>query len=135
MDSMQAILVVEDEPLVRMSLVDTLESGGFTVAECASGSEAIGFIDNVEHLLGVITDIRLGEGPNGWEVAHYARCKFASIPIIYVSGDSASDWTVHGVPGSTMLQKPYAEAQVLTAMSTLVTEAGLQPQASNPVGD
>lgn len=128
----QPILIVEDETLVRMGLAECLQSGGFAVAECSNGSEAINYIDGTAQLQGVVTDIRLGAGPNGWDVARHARSKIANIPVVYVTGDSAAEWTVEGVPGSIILQKPYADAQMMTAMSNLLIEAGPVPTATDP---
>jgi hypothetical protein len=45
------------------------------------------------------------------------------MPVVYMSGDSTSDWTSKGVVGSVNLSKPFADAQLVTAVSTLVTEA------------
>jgi DNA-binding response OmpR family regulator len=42
------------------------------------------------------------------------------MPIIYISGDSAQDWSSKGVPNSVMLAKPFAAAQLITAVSTLI---------------
>ncbi len=39
-----------------------------------------------------------------------------------MSGDSATDWAAQGVPKSIMLQKPFVEAQLLTAISSLLIE-------------
>ena len=95
----------------------------------SSGLQAIGVLEEDESTVsGVITDIRLGEGPDGWEVARRAREINASFPIIYTSGDSAHDHAVRGVPDSMMLQKPFALAQLVTAISTLPNEARSQTQ-------
>jgi len=129
------ILIVEDEALIRMGLADCLQSGGFAVAECSAGGEAMGYIDDATQLQGLITDIQLGAGPNGWEVARHARTKFANLPVVYVSGDSAADWTAEGVPCSIMLQKPYADAQILTAIASLINESGPLPPAIDAASD
>lgn len=78
---------------------------------------------NQPELSGVITDIRLGSGPDGWEVARRAREINRHIPIIYMSGDSAHEHASKGVPQSLMLQKPFAPAQLVTAISSLLNEA------------
>lgn len=135
MEVVKPILIVEDEALIRIGLADSLQSGGFAVAECSAGGEAMGYIDDAPQLQGLITDIQLGAGPNGWEVARHARRKFANLPVVYVTGDSAADWTVEGVPGSVLLQKPYADAQMLTAMSNLLIEAGPLPSEADPASD
>lgn len=45
------------------------------------------------------------------------------LPIVYTTADSAAEWPVQGVPNSVVVQKPYAGAQLLTAISTLMTTA------------
>lgn len=117
------ILVVEDEAMIRMALVDILTDGGFSIEECGSGAAAIALIDQVPDLQGLITDIRLGDGPDGWAVARNARKRFPHLAVLYVTGDSAAEWTSQGVPGSVILQKPYADAQLMTAIANLSNEA------------
>jgi hypothetical protein len=46
------------------------------------------------------------------------------MPVIYVSGGSAGDWPSEGVPGSTMLAKPYASAQLVVAVSNSTVAHG-----------
>jgi CheY-like chemotaxis protein len=115
------ILLAEDEALVAVSLQDALEDAGFTVRAVMSGEEAVSALDTSHaDLGGVITDIRLGTDVDGWAVARHARELIPDIPIVYMSGDSAHEHTSHGVPLSIMLQKPFALAQVITAISTLL---------------
>lgn len=128
MDHVQPILVVEDETLIRMNLVDVFEGGGFTVHESVDGDSAIAEIDSCEVLHGLVTDVKLGSAADGWEVARHARLKFPSIGVVYITGDSAADWPSEGVPNSVVLQKPFADAQVMEAVTTLLREAGPQPQ-------
>jgi CheY-like chemotaxis protein len=114
--------LVEDQPLVRLDALDALEAGGYTIIEAASGDEALAAIGGAsEAFAGILTDIRLGSGPVGWDVARYARERTPDIPVVYTSGDSAHEWPVKGVPNSVMVQKPYAAAQLVTAISTLLT--------------
>jgi CheY-like chemotaxis protein len=108
--------------MVRLDALDALEAGGYTIIEAANGEEALAAIGNDgDALAGIITDIRLGSGPDGWDVARHARERTPDIPIVYTSGDSAHEWPVQGVPNSVMVQKPYAAAQLVTAISTLLT--------------
>jgi len=116
------ILVVEDDPLIMLAARDALEGGGYTVIEAETGGEALTIIDaNGDDLSGIITDIRLGSGPDGWEVARQGRKRKTDIPVVYVTGDSVHEWPVHGVPNSSVVQKPHAPAQLVTAISTLLT--------------
>jgi DNA-binding response OmpR family regulator len=76
-----------------------------------------------QELSGVITDIKLGAGPSGWDVARHARGLRPELPVVYATADSAHNWPVRGVPKSVVVQKPYASAQLVTAISTLLTDA------------
>ena len=60
LDDVPPILVVEDEPLVRLVVVEALEEGGYSVVEVAEGDLALAQIDAAEQLRGLVTDIRLG---------------------------------------------------------------------------
>lgn len=126
MDQVQPILVVDDEAIIRMNLVDVLEAGGFTVYESIDGDTAVAEIDSREVLHGMVTDVRLGTAVDGWQVARHARLKFPSIGVVYITGDSAADWPAEGVPNSILLQKPFADAQITDAVTTLLREAGPQ---------
>jgi len=80
-----AILVVEDEPLVRLSIVDTFEELGLEVVEASSAEEALGILAGRE-LCGVLTDIELGGGMNGLALAHKMREQLSDVPIVICSG-------------------------------------------------
>lgn len=118
------MLLVEDESLVLLVAQDALEAGGYEVLPAQLASEALNFLDSrIAELSGLVTDIRLPGGSDGWEIARHARELKADLPVVYTTGDSASDWPVKGVPNSVVVQKPYAGAQLLTAISTLMTTA------------
>ncbi|MBV1688392.1 response regulator [Novosphingobium sp. G106] len=117
------LLLVEDEPLLRLASGDTLEEGGFAVAFACDGAQAIGALGNQDPpLAGLITDIRLGSGPDGWEVARRAREINPLLPVVYITGDSAADWPARGVPNSLILQKPFADAQLVAAITSLLNK-------------
>jgi CheY-like chemotaxis protein len=120
-DQLPRILLVEDEKLIAMGARFSLEEAGYEVAEVASGSAALVDLETgVDRFTALITDIRLGKGPDGWDVARRARELSPNLPIVYVSGDSAADWTSQGVPNSIMLSKPYADAQLIQAVTQLI---------------
>jgi CheY-like chemotaxis protein len=77
--------------------------------------------ENVEKASGLITDIRLGSGPDGWVLARAARAMCPDLPVLYVTGDSAHEWRNQGVTGSTILQKPFVSVRMLTEVRDLLT--------------
>jgi len=54
---------------------------------------------------------------DGWEVAKHAREIDPDFPIIYMTGGCADKWPSHGVPNSLLLTKPFAPAQLVTAVT------------------
>ena len=59
---------------------------------------------------------------SGWDVARRAREIDAKFPVVYMSGESAEDWSARGVPYSIMLSKPFAPAQLVTAVSQALND-------------
>jgi CheY-like chemotaxis protein len=67
------VLLVEDEPLVLLTAQDALEAGGYTVMPVQLASEALDVLDTrITELSGLVTDIRLPGGSDGWEIARHA---------------------------------------------------------------
>ena len=115
------VLVVEDDELMQSVLEDALQDGGFETAIVASGEEAVTLLkERVSAYKALVTDVNLRGRMNGWEVARRARIMSADFPIIYITGAAADEWPSHGVPQSILLNKPFAPAQLLTAVSQLL---------------
>lgn len=118
------LLLVEDEALIRTMLEETLLDEGFELVIAKNGPEAMAELEaDAARFRGIVTDITLGEGPDGWEVARHARELAPTLPVVYMSGASAADWAAHGVPKSVMVPKPFVVAQIITAITTLMNEA------------
>lgn len=68
------LLYVEDDIPIQDVLLHELETAGFSVKTASSGLDARAILEReAANLHGVINDINLGEGPEGWEVARTAR--------------------------------------------------------------
>lgn len=122
------VLVVEDEALIQPILQDALEDGGFAVATASSAEEAIAMLEAEDAAYNaVVTDVNLGSGLSGWDVARRARELTDGIPVIYMTGGNAHEWSVNGVPNSVLLPKPFAPAQLVTAVSHLLNIGSTSP--------
>jgi DNA-binding response OmpR family regulator len=124
LESVPIILVVEDDPLIQGVVEETLTDGGFEIVIVSSAENAIDLLDvqKVKYRA-VVTDINLGhDRMEGWDVARRAREIDAKIPVVYMTGASADDWASNGVPNSILVTKPFAPAQLLTAVSQLLNE-------------
>jgi len=121
LDLVTVILVLEDDELVQSILEETLSEGGFEADIVASGEEAVSLLNKHKgRYRALVTDIKVQGKMDGWEVAQHAREIEPGFPIVYMSGDSAADWTSKGVPNSIMLAKPFAPAQLVIAVSNLL---------------
>jgi DNA-binding response OmpR family regulator len=115
------LLLVEDEPAIRTMLEDSLAEEGFKLVLARDGSQALAELDaDAARFRGVVTDISLGRGPTGWEVARRARELVPEMPIIYMTGGNAHEWAAQGVPKSVLVPKPFVPAQIITAVSNLL---------------
>jgi DNA-binding response OmpR family regulator len=120
----QLLFLIEDEELVREMLESALIEAGFEVLLASSGKQALAELEtDATRFKALITDIRLGAGADGWQVAQRVRELVPTMPIVYMSGDSAQDWASKGVPKSVIIPKPFAPVQVITAVATLLNEA------------
>jgi CheY-like chemotaxis protein len=115
------ILVVEDDQLIQGVVAETLGDGGFEPAIATSGEEAVALLEGHKgKYRALVTDVNLQGKMDGWEVAQHAREIDPEFPVVYMSGAAAADWASKGVPNSIMLSKPFAPAQLLTAVSNLL---------------
>jgi DNA-binding response OmpR family regulator len=122
MENLPVILVVEDDHLVQSVVEDSLSEGGFEIALASSGENAVELLNASDgKYRALVTDINLGRGGiDGWDVARHAREIDPNFPIVYMSGKDTEDWASKGVPNSIMLAKPFAPAQLVTAVSQLL---------------
>jgi DNA-binding response OmpR family regulator len=117
------LLLVEDETLVQEVLDTALADAGFEIVVAGSGTQALKELESdATRFRAVITDIKLGVGRDGWAVGRRARELVPDMPVVYMSGNSGHEWASKGVPNSVMITKPFVSAQLVTAISTLISE-------------
>lgn len=110
------ILVVEDEPIIRMALVDALRSAGHRVLEAADATDAEQALrDDCCDVL--VTDIQLPGPLSGIEVAARARGLDPRLPVVFVSGwpEALGGLGALG-PRDAFIRKPYTPQEVLSAI-------------------
>jgi CheY-like chemotaxis protein len=106
-------LVVEDDAFQRESRAELLRGEGLDVVECATGAAAeLVLVSTGTELRALVTDVELGEGPSGLELAQYAKRKFPDLNVVIVSGRDPAY-----VPLNTcFLMKPYRAQELLDAV-------------------
>ncbi|OYU91616.1 MAG: hypothetical protein CFE29_01680 [Bradyrhizobiaceae bacterium PARB1] len=111
----KVVLVVEDEPILRMTAVDMVEDAGFEAVEAADATEAIRILERRLDIRIVFTDIDMPRGIDGMKLAALIRDRWPPIEIILTSGHiDAPD--VRMPARSRFFSKPYNEGEVVAAM-------------------
>ena len=106
-------LVVEDDWLRRIDIVQELEQEGWTVLAAEAAEAALDLLQAGYPIDILVTDVQLGAGPSGWDLAEACRAKVADLPVIYVSADTGD--RSRQVPGSRFFDKPCPVSQVANA--------------------
>jgi len=120
-EELPVILVVEDEYPLQGVVEETLTNGGFAADILSSGEEALTlFRGGLKNYRVLVTDVSLKGRLSGWEVARQIRETDPECPVIYMTGAAVDEWAAQGVPNSILLQKPFAPAQLVTAVSNLL---------------
>lgn len=127
-DELPIILVIEDEYPVQGLVEEWLADGGFVAEILSSGEEALTlFKSGLKNYNALVTDVNLKGRLSGWDVARQIREINPVFPVVYVTGAAADEWASQGVPNSILLAKPFAPAQLVTAVAQLLNAA--QPPA------
>ena len=118
------VLVVDDEALVADMVESALLEAGFEVMVALTGEEAVAILEKqTETIRGLVTDVNLGKGMTGFDLGRRARALLPELPVLYMTGDSAHEWSSQGVPNSVVIPKPFVTAQIITALSSLLNTA------------
>lgn len=113
------LLVVDDEAIIRMDVVDQLESEGFTVLEAATADEAISILASNSGIRLVLTDIDMPGSMDGLKLAAAVRDKWPPVQIIVMSGHRMVEIT--DLPdGSVFFSKPYRHAVVMDSVTKML---------------
>ncbi len=112
--SLPVVLVVDDEPLVRMYAVDMLEDAGFRVIEANDGDEALALILDHGEITVLFTDIHMPGKFDGLELARKVHERRPDIQLILTSGRARPDRNELPHDGA-FIPKPY-DASVIVRM-------------------
>jgi len=114
------LMFVEDDIVLNMAMSSSLEDLGFDVRSFYSASSAIEAIDECHYITALLTDIDLGKGLDGFDVARHARKLHRHLPVVFISGTMAAHYAAHAVPGSVLLAKPCQPQQVARALGNVI---------------
>ena len=106
-------LVVEDDAFQREALTELLRSEGTEVVECATGAVAeLVLVSTGTELRALVTDVELGEGISGLELAQYAKIQFPNLNVVIISGRDPP----YLPQDARFLRKPYRARELLDAV-------------------
>jgi two-component system, response regulator PdtaR len=116
------ILVVEDNPVIRICSLDLLRSAGFVALEASDADEAIRILEARSDIRLVFTDIGMPGTMDGIKLAHYIRDRWPAVKLIVASGSAIVSQS-HLPAGAKLFPKPYAESSIVEAMVGMLPDA------------
>jgi len=120
----ETVLIVDDEPTIRMLLVDTLEEQGYACIEAADGPAALKILQSRRTIDLLVTDVGLPGGLNGRQVADAARAIRPEMKVLFITGYAENAVLNHGHIGRGMevLTKPFAVDDLARRVDRLLRE-------------
>lgn len=116
MAQLHRLLLVEDDPLLRMTLAEVLGEAGFAVLEAEDAETALDLLAAHDDLALLLTDINL-PGADGFALARAARRLRPGLPIVYASGRLTEPDPCRALPGVPFLAKPFSVSAALDTLN------------------
>ena len=106
----ETVLVVDDEPSVRMLVVDLLTEMGYATVEAADGVAGLKVLQSDARIDLLVTDVGLPGGMNGRQMADAARGRRPDLKVLFITGYAECAAIGDGLlgPGMQVLTKPFA---------------------------
>ncbi len=120
----ETVLVVDDEPTVRMLVREVLEDLGYRALEAANGAEGLRILQSGARIDLLVTDVGLPGGMNGRQVADAGRALRPGLKVLFITGyaENAVVGNGHLEPGMRVLTKPFAMDQLASRIRDLIGE-------------
>ncbi len=121
----ETVLVVDDEPTVRMLVTEVLEDLGYTAIEAADGASGLKALEASARLDLLVTDVGLPGGLNGRQLADAARERRPGLKVLFITGyaENAVIGNGHLDPGMHVLTKPFALETLASRIKALLGKA------------
>ena len=114
-----AVLIVEDEPLIRLGAVYQIEDAGFKVYEAGSADAAIALLEVHKEICLIFTDVDMPGSMDGLKLAHYVRGRWPPVKIIVTSGHVKV--SQESLPaGALFMPKPYESAVITHKIRAMI---------------
>jgi CheY-like chemotaxis protein len=118
----ETVLIVDDEPTVRMLITDVLDEMGFAAIEAADGVSALKVLQSDVHIDLLITDVGLPGGVNGRQLADAARQHRPELRVLFITGYAENAAIASGdlEPGMHVLIKPFAMDVLASRIKSII---------------
>lgn len=119
----ETVLIVDDEPTVRMLVVDVLEGLGYAAIEAADGASGLKVLQSDARVDLLVTDVGLPGGMNGRQMADAARVTRPGLKVLFITGyaENAAIGNGHLEAGMHILTKPFAMEALATRIKELIS--------------
>jgi PAS domain S-box-containing protein len=123
-DDGQTVLVVDDEPTVRMLVTEVLEDLGYTVIEAIDGASGLKLLQSDRRVDLLVTDVGLPGGMNGRQLADAARDSRPQLKVLFITGyaENAVVGNGHLHPGMHVLTKPFPMETLASRVKAIIAE-------------
>jgi CheY-like chemotaxis protein len=114
--------VIDDEPTVRMLIVEVLKEAGCAALEAEDGPLGLKILQSDVRIDLLTTDVGLPGGMNGRQVAEAARAARPGLKVLFVTGyaENAAVGNGHLEPGMEVMTKPFVMADLAQKISEMV---------------
>jgi PAS domain S-box-containing protein len=121
----ETVLVVDDEPTVRMLIKDVLLENGYLPLEAADGPAALKLLESQVRIDLLITDVGLPGGLNGRQLADAARVARRNLRVLFITGYAENAVLGNGQldPGMEVLTKPFVMATLGNKIRELIARS------------
>ncbi len=119
----ETVLIVDDEPTVRMLVADVLDDLGYTALEAADGAGGLRVLQSNVRVDLLVTDVGLPGGMNGRQVADAARASRPDLKVLFITGFAENALLNNGQlgPGMAVLTKPFAVDTLAARIRELIS--------------
>lgn len=118
-----AILVVDDEVIVRIDLVDTIQDAGFPTFEASNAAEAIRLMEAHPEIQVLFTDIDMPGTMDGLKLSHYVRDRWPPVRIVITSGHVVA-MAEHMPSDALFVAKPHEAAALERLFRAIQADKG-----------
>jgi CheY-like chemotaxis protein len=119
----ETVLVVDDEPNVRMLVTEILEDLGYTAIEASDGAAGLRVLQSEARVDLLVTDVGLPNGINGRQVADAGRVLRPGLKVLFITGFAENALLGHGHldPGMQVMTKPFAMEALARRIKQIIT--------------